>query len=121
MWLSFAAIGQETEEISRWIKNRKKQQQNIRATVALSQRGGPNKDFKYIWLTITQQPAVKYRPSKKHKSTPKSVQNFSSNLADNNNNFYYRALLLLQRITFTAKTKGAVTLSRFGSPEAPRL
>jgi len=41
MWQSFAAIGLETAEISRWIKKekkRKKQQQNIRA--ALRYRNG---------------------------------------------------------------------------------
>jgi len=42
MWQSFAAIGWESTEISRWIKKerkeRNKQQQNMRAAVALSQR-----------------------------------------------------------------------------------
>ena len=50
MWQSFAAIGRETAEISRWIK--KKQQQNIRACALRYGNGRPsatwelNRDWK---------------------------------------------------------------------------
>jgi len=71
MWQSFAAIGRETAEISRWIKKKekKKQQQNIMAARALRYRngrpqgpsmGGPNNRDSVYGAVIIAEPLQEF-------------------------------------------------------------